>query len=413
MKLKSGLLFVMLVFALPLAACQNSGSGNTGGHEEHHTKDHSEMKEKDADSLPSDFNKRAEEGLLVKNTKNSTRLDANTPEDMSIKTSQTIWPATHKQNRPGAVILVSGGSWQAALASADLIHHPNNGPVLIAEKGKISGQIQNEIKRLNPTGTSDGTQIMAVGEFDSKALQALNTFKIKELKGKNAADLAKEIDKEYAEAAGEYPKSVIIGSSEDDAELYSLPAVNWIAHMPEPILYVNKKGIPEETAAALKKRDGKANIYILGPKKAVSEKTEDALKEYGTVKRISGDTPVANSIAFAKFSDKNTGFGWGITDPGHGLSFASTAAPELALAGAPFSHLGKHAPLLLLKNGQADSTMYSYLSEIEPSFRDRPQDGPYNHAFILGSENEISFRTQGVLDDILEIKSVDGGHSGH
>ena len=222
MKLRFGLLFVMLVFALPLAACQNSGSGNTGGHEEHHTKDHSEMKEKDADSLPSDFNKRAEEGLLVKNTKNSTRLDANTPEDMSIKTSQTIWPATHKQNRPGAVILVSGGSWQTALASADLIHHPNNGPVLIAEKGKISGQIQNEIKRLNPTGTSDGTQIMAVGEFDSKALQALNTFKIKELKGKNAADLAKEIDKEYAEAAGEYPKSVIIGSSEDDAELYSL-----------------------------------------------------------------------------------------------------------------------------------------------------------------------------------------------
>jgi len=46
MKLRFGLLFVMLVFALPLAACQNSGSGNTGGHEEHHTKDHSEMKKK-------------------------------------------------------------------------------------------------------------------------------------------------------------------------------------------------------------------------------------------------------------------------------------------------------------------------------------------------------------------------------
>lgn len=119
------------------------------------------------------------------------------------------------------MILVSGGSWQAALASADLIHHPNNGPVLIAEKGKISGQIQNEIKRLNPTGTSDGTQIMAVGEFDS--LQALNSFKIKELKGKNEADLAKEIDKEYADAADEYPKSVIIGSSEEDAELLFAP----------------------------------------------------------------------------------------------------------------------------------------------------------------------------------------------
>ncbi|MDI5788658.1 hypothetical protein PO124_10440 [Bacillus licheniformis] len=61
---------------------------------------------------------------------------------MSIKTSQTIWPATHKQNRPGAVILVSGGSWQTALASADLIHHPNNGPVLIAEKGKSPGKFR-------------------------------------------------------------------------------------------------------------------------------------------------------------------------------------------------------------------------------------------------------------------------------
>ena len=47
---------------------------------------------------------------------------------------------------------------------------------------------------------------MAVGEFDS--LQALNSFKIKELKGKNEADLAKEIDKEYADAADEYPKVI-------------------------------------------------------------------------------------------------------------------------------------------------------------------------------------------------------------
>lgn len=183
--------------------------------------------------------------------------------------------------------------------------------------------------------------------------------------------------------------------------------------MPEPILYVDKSGIPEETAQALKKRNGKANIYILGPETAVSKKTEKALKEYGTVKRISGSNPVANSIAFAKYKDKSTNFGWGITAPGHGLSFASTETPDLALAGAPFSHLGKHAPLLVLKNGQADRSIYSFLSDIQPSFQNDPQDGPYNHAFILGTENEISFQTQGILDDILEIKSAEGGHSGH
>ncbi|MEC1261622.1 cell wall-binding repeat-containing protein [Bacillus swezeyi] len=413
MKKTSGFLFVMLIFASVLAACQTSGSGQGAEHDDHQMKDHSGTEKKESASLPTDLNNRAAEGLVVQNTKNTTRLDADTLEEMSIKTSQTIWPATHKQNRPGAVILVSGQSWQTALAAADLIHHPNNGPVLFTDSENISEETQKEIKRLSPLGTSDGTQILAIGNINEKALQALESYKVKQLKGKNPADLAKEIDKEYASAADEYPKSVIIGSSEDDAELYTLPAVNWIAHMPEPVLYVNKDGIPEETAEALKKRDGKANIYILGPEAAVSEKTEKALKEYGTVKRISGNNPVTNSIAFAKFKDESTDFGWGITDPGHGLSFASTAAPELALAGAPFSHLGKHAPLLLLKNGQADQNMYSFLAGIEPSFKNHPQDGPYNHGFILGTEDDISFQTQGILDDILEIKSSEGGHTGH
>ncbi|MFN2747035.1 MULTISPECIES: hypothetical protein [Bacillus] len=413
MKMKSGFLFVMLLFVLVLAACQNSGSNQGNGHDDHQMKEHSDAEKKTTASLPSDFNKQAAEGLIVKNTKNTTRLDAKTPEELSIKTSQTIWPATHKQNRPGAVILVSKDSWQTALAAADLIHHPNNGPVLFTDTDQLSLNVQNEIKRLSPLGTSDGTQILAVGNFDKQALKVLKSYKVKQLTGEKPAEIAEKIDEEYASSAGEYPKSVIIGSSEDRAELYTLPSVNWIAHMPEPLLYIDNQGIPEATAQALKKRDGKANIYILGPAAAVSEKTEKALKEYGTVKRISGNDPVTNSIAFAKFKDQDTDFGWGVTDPGHGLSFASTAKPELALAGAPFSHLGKHAPLLLLKDGQADQSVYSYLADIEPFFEKHPQDGPYNHGFILGSEDDISFQTQGILDDILEIKSKDGGHSGH
>lgn len=413
MKKTSGFLLIMLITAIVLAACQNSETGHEKNHHEHQMNAHSGKEDKTAASLPTEFNNQAAEGLIVKGTKNTTRLNANTPEELSIMTSQTVWPATHRQNRPGAVILVSGDSWQTVLAAADLIHHPNNGPMLITDHDKISDNIRKEIKRLNPTGASDGTQIMAIGNIDKKALQKLDSYKVKQLKGNNPAELAKEIDKEYAGAGDEYPKSVIIGSSENDAELYTLPAVNWIAHMPEPILYVDKSGIPEETAQALKKRNGKANIYILGPETAVSKKTEKALKEYGTVKRISGSNPVANSIAFAKYKDKSTNFGWGITAPGHGLSFASTETPDLALAGAPFSHLGKHAPLLVLKNGQADRSIYSFLSDIQPSFQNDPQDGPYNHAFILGTENEISFQTQGILDDILEIKSAEGGHSGH
>ena len=40
--------------------------------------------------------------------------------------------------------------------------------------------------------------------------------------------------------AGNYPNSVIIGSSEEEGRLYTTPAVNWISHMPEPLLYARK-----------------------------------------------------------------------------------------------------------------------------------------------------------------------------
>ena len=36
----------------------------------------------------------------------------------------------------------------------------------------------------------------------------------------------------------------------------------------------------------------------------------------------------------------------GIQKPGHGMSFVSNKTPDLAVAGASFSHMGKHAPVI-------------------------------------------------------------------
>ena len=39
---------------------------------------------------------------------------------------------------------------------------------------------------------------------------------------------------------------------------------------------------------------------------------------------------------------------------------------------------------------------------------------PYNHGFLLGSTSDISFETQGILDERLEIVQESGqGHGGH
>ena len=191
---------------------------------------------------------------------------------MAVLTSQTIWPATHKENQPGAVILVPASEWQLGIASADLIHHPNNGPILFIEKEKIPEMTLKEIKRLNPIGTKDGTQIMVMGDVGTSALEQLKGYKVKQIKETHPAIFAKDVDKEYADITGSYPNSVIIGSSAEEGRLYTTPAVNWISHMPEPLLYTEKNKVPEATIEALKMRKDKANIYVLGPEKLFQKK---------------------------------------------------------------------------------------------------------------------------------------------
>ncbi|OPD55965.1 cell wall-binding repeat-containing protein, partial [Bacillus anthracis] len=321
---------------------------------------------------------------------------------------------TYHHNQPGAVILVPVNEWQLGIASADLIHHPNNGPILFIEKEKVPEMTLKEIKRLNPLGTKDGTQIMVMGDVDASILEQLKEYKVKQIKETDPATFAKDVDKEYTDITGSYPNSVIIGSSEEEGRLYTTPAVNWISHMPEPLLYTEKDKVPKATIEALKMRKDKANIYVLGPEKIISKEVEKELSKYGKVTRISGETPVENSIAFAKFKDEKTKFGWGFKKPGHGVSFVSNKTPDLAVAGAPFSHMGKHAPVIFLEEGKASQPVYDFLATIQPKFKDDPTLGPYNHGFLLGSTSDISFETQGVLDERLEIVQESGqGHGGH
>ena len=101
---------------------------------------------------PSVYNEEASKNLLTLSTKNVTRLNTDDPVELSVLVSQTIWPATHKENQPNGIILAPLENWQATLAAADLIHHPNNGPILFTKNNTIPNQVLNEIQRLNPLG---------------------------------------------------------------------------------------------------------------------------------------------------------------------------------------------------------------------------------------------------------------------
>ena len=52
-----------------------------------------------------------------------------------------------------------------------------------------------EIKRLNPIGTKDGTQIMVMGDVGTSALKQLKGYKVKQIKETDPAIFAKDVDK--------------------------------------------------------------------------------------------------------------------------------------------------------------------------------------------------------------------------
>lgn len=349
-------------------------------------------------------------------SKNTTRINTDDPIEAAVLVSRTLWMATNEDNRPASIILTSADHWQNAAVSADLIHHPSNGPILFVEPDGIPEATANEIKRLNPKGVegNGGVQVILVGDLSQKVEEQAKELGLKTDKvvAENPAALAKAIDAYYGKAAGETPSSVIIGSM--DREEYTMPAVNWIAHMPEPLLYVKKDEIPQETKEALQTRGGKANIYLLGPESVISSHVEKELKQFGKTVRISGEDPYTNAIAFAKYKDPRTGFGWGITTPGHNFSFVSSHSPGLAIAAAPFSHLGKHAPLLWTTTNSMPESVMSYVMSVQPKFEKSPTEGPYNHAWITGTASAISEGAQGEIDSMLEIVAKSsGGHGSH
>lgn len=389
---------ITLLFSAVLASCSSGGGNNTNSS----TDQKAEMSSVNTPWIA---------------TKNTTRINTSDPIEAAVLVSQTLWTSETESNRPSSIVLTDVSNWQIAAVSTDLIHHPSNGPVLFFDKSGLSDVTLKEIKRLNPKGAegNDGVQIIVVGPIASNTEEQIKdlNMKIDKIDGDEPASVAQAIDTYYARVAGELPQAVIVGSV--DSPEYTLPAINWIAHMPEPLLYVTKDEVPDATVKALQERQGNATIYLLGPDSVISKKVEEDLKEYGKVTRISGDTPYENSIAFAKFKDESNQFGWGITTPGHNLSFVTIDSPALAIAAAPFSHLGKHAPLIFTEKAQLPDAVMEYTMILQPKFKNSPSEGPYNHAWITGDSETVTVGTQSQIDDMLEISpaSGDNPHSGH
>jgi hypothetical protein len=380
-------------------------------------------------------------------TKTTTRIWGTDPYQEAVSVTQHEWPAViplsnpsennNVPDRPWGVTLVTPNDPITAISAVPLIHFPDDAPILYVSPTGVPAVTLHEIQRLGDTGISRFRNIDAflVGAAANSGVEKqLTAIGVKwyAITAPNVYELANKVDQVYgsiqnadtgvpqmetsASTGGNGVQDVMIGTP--SAYQYILPAAHWVSHMPAGLFWVNKTGaIPAGTVTALQRRHGHAMIYVWGGPSQISSQVIRELTAYGSVTRITNDdsvafnkppadSPIATAIAFAKMWDPAGMVGWNILGPGHGFTLVNENNWQGAVASAPLSHLGFHAPLLLTNSSATlPAEVQSYLQETAPTFLTSPADGPYNMTYVVGSWNQINWLEQSRIDYISEMSN--------
>jgi len=332
-------------------------------------------------------------------TKNTTRVGGADPIADAAGVAQAVFTARSRDTRPASVTLVDSKDWRAAISAAQLMSRPLRSPILLSDGEDLPDATKSALDELGPTGAekAGNAQVIRVGKT-AKPAGARTT----DLEGADPAALAQAIDRLHTAAAGAPSRAVIVAPS--SAPEFAMPAAGWAAKAGDPVLWSGRDSLPAATKAVITAHR-RPRIYVLGPPSVISNDVVKELGELGTTRRIDGAEPVANAIAFARFTDGR--FGWNAVDPGHGFVFASTTRPADAAAAAPLSASGTYGPLLLVTEANAlPRPLQDYLLDVQPGYDEDPVRGVYNHGWIVGDEKAISVDVQSRIDALLEIQPV-------
>jgi hypothetical protein len=343
-------------------------------------------------------------------TKNTTRVDGADAVANAAGVALAEYPSAASGTHPEVVALSPTDDWQAAIASAVFAAPPFRAPILLSGTGSLPSASMDALGQLDPSGSgaASGAQVIAIGDVPKPKGQ-----RVQSISGSDGYALAAAIDQFVTAATGSPSPDVVIASG--DNAPYALPAAGWAAESGNPILFVNSSGIPGPTRQALL-ADQHPHIYVLGPSSVISNSIVKQLGKYGTVKRVSGNDPSSNSVAFAIYRDPPCtngqpcahipgSFGWALRSPGHGYTLINQGDPLDAAASAPLSGSGSFGPQLVLDSASSlpSSILNFFLNYATPGYT---QEGPtaavYNHAWIIGNEQKVSVQVQAQVDELLE-----------
>ncbi|NLG84906.1 MAG: cell wall-binding repeat-containing protein [Firmicutes bacterium] len=336
--------------------------------------------------------------LLTGNTPNTTRFQGRDQYETAVAVSQAVWanPADPMM-RPGAVMLARGDGmcYQDALVSSPLMHFPRNGPVLLTEPTHLNPVVREEILRLSPTGKSAPAQVLTIGSLSMSVDEEVRRlgFTVCRVGGPDPVATAVAV----WDIVGA-KRQVMLVSGERFEE--ALPAAGWAAHMEDPILLAGRDYLPPATACAI--RQTQPDVYILGGPGSVSTEVERAVRGLtcGFVDRICGRDAFETAINFTRYCSPTGKFGWCVREKrGWGFRFARYDRWYGGISGNPLSHMGKHAPLLLVEPDLVPPSVEEYILSVNP--RHLEPKPPYMHGFLVGTVEDIACPVQWRLESLL------------
>ncbi|AIQ13776.1 hypothetical protein PDUR_19030 [Paenibacillus durus] len=198
-------------------------------------------------------------------------------------------------------------------------------------------------------------------------------------------------------------KNVFLLSGEVFAE--GMAAVGYAMHEGLPILLSKRMELPYEVERFFMEHPT-LNVYIFGSESVISREVETQIRTNmkGNVVRIPGASPYEISVNFSRFFDPHTGVGWNRDQPGRGDAFSivPTTDWQLGVISGLFSHLGKHAPLLLIDRNKIPQAVQNYLRYLNPA--KKSTQPPYMHAYVYGNFDSIGYETQVQIEEEIILR---------
>jgi hypothetical protein len=333
-------------------------------------------------------------------TSNTTRVGGSDPAANAAGVALAVYPALEEGQQPPAVVLVDGAGWQGAVAGSVLMAAPLGAPLLISEGGELPNPTREALDALDPQGSAEtgGAAAFTIG-----AAAAPDGLETKSVPGTGPAATAAAIAALRGRLLGRPPQHLVIAPS--SAAAFALPAAAWAARSGDPVLFAGRNGLPAPTASVLR-RHREVPVYVLGPSSAISSSVVRRIAAIGgQVRRVSGEDPIQNAIALARYTDG--GFGWNVNDPGHGFVVARSDAPLDAAAASPLSASGTWGPLLLTDSADTlPPALRGYLLDVKPGYTTDPTRAFYNHVWVIGDEEAIDVSQQAEIDELAELARI-------